>query len=216
VADQLTDLILKKRLQPGEKLPPERQLAGQFGVSRNAVREAMKALEQKGLVELRQGAGTFVLCLTPETVSESLSLYFKTNVTRYLHLMDLREILDVEIASRLAKTIEPKDLEKLQQDIEKLQQLIDSPREYAEQDVAFHMDFYRAAKNEVLLMIMDPIMELLVETMAASFEMPGSAESSLRRHEKLVECLAAGDAEQARKVTIELIKSGKKRLTREP
>ncbi len=215
VVDQVTELILQNRLQPGDRLPAERDLAQQLGVSRTAIREAIRALEEKGLVEVQQGAGTFVRSPSPEVVTESLSLYFQTNVTRYLQLMDLREILDVEIASRLARKIETEDLERLRAHIRAMQESLDSPERFAKEDVAFHMDFYRAAKNEILLMIMQPVMDLLEEAMAASFEEPGSAESSLLLHQELVERIAARDPEGARQVTRQILTRGEMRMKHE-
>jgi GntR family transcriptional repressor for pyruvate dehydrogenase complex len=212
VVDQVTDLVLNNHLQPGDKLPAERNLAQQLGVSRTAIREAIRALEEKGLVEVRQGAGTFVRSPAPESVSASLSLYLQTNVARYLQLMELREMLDVEIAGRLAGRIDKEDLEQLQVRIAKMRQLLDSPSEFAHEDAAFHMDFYRAAKNEVLLMIMQPVMDLLEEAMAASFQEPGSPESSLRLHEKLVDQIAAADAAGARRITKQILARGKMRM----
>ncbi len=212
VVDQVTERILGDHLQVGDRLPAERDLARQIGVSRTAVREAIRALEEKGLVEVRQGSGTFVRSPAAGSVSASLALYLHTNVARYLQLMDLRSILDVEIAGRLAQGIAPEDLECLQARIARMRQLLDSPSEYAQEDAAFHMDFYRAAKNEVLLMIMQPVMDLLEEAMSVSFEEPGSAESSLSQHEKLVERIAAGDSAGARRIVKQLLVRGEMRM----
>jgi GntR family transcriptional regulator, transcriptional repressor for pyruvate dehydrogenase complex len=212
VVDQVTERILDEHLQSGDRLPAERELAQQLGVSRTAVREAIRALEEKGLVEVRQGSGTFVRSPAPDSVSASLALFLHTNVARYLQLMDLREILDVEIAGRLAEHIEPEDLACLQARIARMHELLDSPQEYALEDAAFHMDFYRAAKNEVLLMIMQPVMDLLVEAMSVSFQEPGAAESSLSQHEKLIERIAAGDAAGARRTVRQLLSRGEMRM----
>jgi len=215
VVEQVTERVLNDHLQPGDKLPAERDLALQLGVSRTAVREAIRALEEKGLVEVRQGAGTFVRSPDSESVSESLALYLHTNVARYLQLQDLREILETEIASRLAARADREDLEQLRSRIARMWQLLDSPGQFAREDAAFHMDFYRAAKNDVLLMIMQPVMDLLEEAMAASFEEPGSTESSLRLHEKLVDSIASGDAAGARRVVRQILSRGEMRMRHE-
>ncbi|HNS52756.1 MAG TPA: FadR/GntR family transcriptional regulator [Anaerolineae bacterium] len=212
VVSQVTERILADHLQPGDRLPSERDLSLQLGVSRTAVREAIRALEEKGLVEVRQGSGTFVRSPAPDSVSASLALYLHTNVARYLQLMDLRSILEPEIASRLAQSVEPEDLARLQGRILRMHQLLDSPKEYAAEDAAFHMDFYRAANNEVLLMIMQPVMDLLEEAMSVSFREPGSSESSLTLHEKMVEQIAAGDAAGARATVKQLLARGEMRM----
>ena len=121
--DQITTLILENRLQPGDQLPPERELAQKLGVGRNAVREAVKALQERGLLDVIQGAGTFVKHMNSDVISDSLALYIKTNM-QYIQLMDLREILDVEIAGRLAANVEKVDLTALWDSLERMQQLI--------------------------------------------------------------------------------------------
>ena len=212
VVEQITHLILESHLQQGDQLPSESQLAERFQVSRTVVREAVKVLEQRGLVAVKQGVGTFVCALNGEVVSETLTRFLRANVHRYLQLMDLREMLDVGVAVRLANRIEPADLQALRDRLAKLNQVLDSPEEYAQEDVAFHMDLYRATRNQILLIIMQPVIELLVEAMRASFEMPGSTGNSQRRHVELIDCIANGDPEGARQVTAEIIQRGKQRL----
>lgn len=215
VVEQITDLILQNQLQPGDKLPPERQLAEQLGVSRNAVREAVKALQERGLLDVVQGAGTFVRNLSSDTVSDSLSLYLQTNMPRYIQLMELREMLDVEIAGRLAQKIDAEYLDLLWQGIKRMERLLDSPGEFAKEDVAFHINFYRATKNDVILLVMQPVLELLVETMTVSFEKPESMISSLRGHRELVERIEAGDEKGARLIASQVIARGKGRLQKQ-
>ena len=212
VVDQITDLILSERLQPGDKLPPEQRLAEELGVSRSVVREAIKGLEEKELVEIKQGSGTFVRSPSAEKASDSFSLFLRTRIARSSMLMEVRRILDVEIAALLAERATQGDLEVLSESIARMWQLLDSPDRFVDEDVAFHMSFYAAMKNEVLMMIMQPIMELLSEAMSMTFEAPGSAESSLRRHEKLLQRIRARDSDGARRAMREIISRGEERL----
>ena len=211
VMDQITTLILENRLQPGDQLPPERELAQKLGVGRNAVREAVKALQERGLLEVIQGAGTFVKHMDSDVISDSLALYIKTNM-QYIQLMDLREILDVEIAGRLAANVDKVDLTALWDSLERMQQLIGSADEFAKEDVRFHIEFYRATKNEIILLVMQPVMNLLEEAVAASFQEPGSDASSLAGHRKMIERISAGDEEGARSSAAQIISRGRSRL----
>jgi GntR family transcriptional repressor for pyruvate dehydrogenase complex len=213
LVNQITDLILSKHLQPGDRLPSEHRLVEELGVSRSVVREGIKALEERGLVEVKQGSGTFVRSPSSEMVSDSFSLFLRTRIARYSKLMEVRGILDVEIAGLLAQRATEEDLERLSKSIERMWELLESPQEFVEEDVAFHMAFYAAMKNEVLLTIMQPIMEMLSEAMSVTFEAPGSPESSLRRHETLVQRIQAGDSEGAREAMREIIYRGEGRLT---
>jgi GntR family transcriptional repressor for pyruvate dehydrogenase complex len=212
VVRQITDLILSQRLQPGDRLPSGQQLAEELGVSRSVVREGIKALEERGLVEVKQGSGTFVSSPSPEMMSDSFSLFLRTRIPRYAQLMEVRRILDVEIAALLAERAKEDDLKDLASAIAQMWQALDLPAEYVQHDVAFHMAFYAATRNEVLLTIMQPIMELLSEAMSMTFEAPGSAESSLRRHEKLFERIRAGDSEGARLAMREILARGEQRM----
>jgi GntR family transcriptional repressor for pyruvate dehydrogenase complex len=212
VVNQITDLVLSKHLQPGDRLPSEHRLVEELGVSRSVVREGIKALEERGLVEVKQGSGTFVRSPSSTMVSDSFSLFLRTRVARYSKLMEVREILDVEIAGLLAERATEEDLKRLGKSIGRMWEVLDSAQEFVAEDVAFHMAFYAAMKNEVLLMIMQPIMELLSEAMSMTFEAPGSPESSLRRHEKLVQRIRARDSEGARAAMREIISRGEERL----
>lgn len=212
VVNQIIDLVRQKQLQPGDRLPSERELADELGVSRTVLREAIKTLQERELVEVRHGSGMYIRNPSVETIAKSVSLVVWMEPTRYFQLMDVREYLEVEIAGRLAESATEEDLQEMSQAIERMWQLLDSPKEFSQQDVAFHMAFYKATKNDVLLTIMQPITELLVEAMELTFVSPGSAEMSLRRHEQLLEYIRAGDAQAARRTMREIIVRGKGRL----
>src|SRR5271154_4113487 len=103
IVQQIEESILKGTLKPGDQLPAERELAQQFGVSRTAVREAVKALREKGLVEAYSGRGTFVTDGTSQAVRQSLDLMMKIGQPEgSTHLAEVRAILEPEIAALAA------------------------------------------------------------------------------------------------------------------
>src|SRR5256885_289889 len=103
IVQQVEESILKGQLRPGDQLPAERDLAQRFGVSRTAVREAVKALQEKGLVEAFTGRGTFVTNGTSQAMRQSLDLIIKISQQEgSLHLAELRRILEPEIAALAA------------------------------------------------------------------------------------------------------------------
>jgi len=212
IVDRIIALIQQKHLLAGDKLPSERELAEELGVSRTVLREAIKALEERELVEVRHGSGTFIRSPSINTIARSVSFVMWTDPDRYFDLMNVREYLDVEIAGRLAQSAPERELAAMGRAIDNMWQLLDSPKEFSEQDVAFHLAFYRATKNELLLTIMLPITRLLMEAMELTFGSPGSAEMSLRRHEQLLEHIRAGNALGARRTMQEIITRGKERL----
>src|SRR5215472_14907297 len=107
IVQQVEESILKGQLKPGDQLPAERDLAQRFGVSRTAVREAVKALREKGLVEAYSGRGTFVTNGTSQAIRQSLDLMIR--IGRHegaVHLAELRHMLEPEIAALAATRIE--------------------------------------------------------------------------------------------------------------
>lgn len=111
IVQQIEDSILKGALKPGDQLPAERELAQQFGVSRTAIREAVKALREKGLVEAYSGRGTFVRDGTSQAIRQSLDLMIKIGQQDGSpHLAELRAILEPEIAALAAIRIDEQHL----------------------------------------------------------------------------------------------------------
>src|SRR6267143_4630716 len=107
IVQQIEESILKGDLKPGDQLPAERELAQRFGVSRTAVREAVKALREKGLVEAFSGRGTFITDGTTQAVRQSLDLMVRIGQQEgSAHLAELRLILEPEIAALAASRIE--------------------------------------------------------------------------------------------------------------
>src|SRR5580700_7992530 len=111
IVQQLEASILKGQLKPGDQLPAERDLAQRFGVSRTAVREAVKALREKGLVEAYSGRGTFITDGTTQAVRQSLDLMVKIGQPEgSKHLAEVRAILEPEIAALAAVRIQEPEL----------------------------------------------------------------------------------------------------------
>src|SRR3981189_909570 len=111
IVQQVEDSILKGALKPGDQLPAERDLAQRFGVSRTAVREAVKALREKGLVEAYSGRGTFITDGTSHAVRQSLDLMVKIGQPEgSTHLAEVRAILEPEIAALAATRAQESDL----------------------------------------------------------------------------------------------------------
>src|SRR5207248_1176666 len=111
IVQQIEESIVKGDLKPGDQLPAERELAQRFGVSRTAVREAVKALREKGLVEAYSGRGTFVTDGRSQAIRQSLDLMAKIGQPDgYVHLAEMRAILEPEIAALATTRIEEQHL----------------------------------------------------------------------------------------------------------
>mgnify|MGYP001014986330 FL=1 len=124
VADQIQHLIIKGGLKPGDKLPPERELAEQLGVSRTVIREATKTLQERGLVRVLTGSGTYATKVEPELVSQSIGLYVRGHRHAFRDLLEIRKSLEVGIAGLAAQRANQAHVEQLEAALQEMQAVL--------------------------------------------------------------------------------------------
>src|SRR6202522_4625561 len=140
IVQQVEDSILKGQLKPGDQLAAERDLAQRFGVSRTAVREAVKTLREKGLVEAYSGRGTFVTKGTSQAIRQSLDLMIRINKQEGLaNLAELRLVLEPEIAALAAQRIEELLVATMREAVAVMERNLHDPDSYVEADLDFHL-----------------------------------------------------------------------------
>jgi DNA-binding FadR family transcriptional regulator len=198
VAHELLVLIMGGHLAPGDRLPSERQLAARFGVSRPTVREALGALESRGLVVTRQGSGTFVCerdALGVAEVSESDD--------SPAELMESRLVLEVAVARVAAKraSSSPDELEAVRVTVEAMERVADPETLPDALDRDFHRAVARLTRNEYLIATLDPLWETMGQSLFVTLlRRSWSAEATRRtagEHRAVYEALRSGDAELA-------------------
>ena len=199
IVQQVEESILQGRLKPGDQLPPERDLAQRFGVSRTAVREAVKTLCEKGLVESYSGRGTFVTRPSSRAVWQSLDLMIRINQQEAAaHLADLRQILEPEIAARAAPRIEDQLLATMRETVAAMDRSLHDPEAYIEADLDFHLALAEAAGNPLILSLLDSIVGLLREQRSRIFQVDGGPERGQFHHKRILAAIEARDADAAR------------------
>src|SRR5512134_999370 len=140
IVEQIEQLILDGKLNPGDQLPSERELAEQFNVSRTAVREAVKALREKGLVEIEAGRGTFITHGVSKALRHSLDWMVRSgDGNRLADLVQVRYILEPEIAALAAEMATELDIERLEHAVSVMDSAMDSADVYVEADLEFHL-----------------------------------------------------------------------------
>lgn len=190
VAEQLETLIVEGQLKQGERLPAERELSERFGVSRTVIREAVKSLQEKGLVEIRPGVGTFVHNSTDTIMRQSLGrLVMIDQVQGLANLMQVREILEPEIAAIAAEQASADDLKTMQATIERMDASIHDMEAFIAADHQFHLTLARATKNILLVNLMDSVVDLLNEQRRKMFR--AGADSPRRGQEHHIRILKA-------------------------
>jgi GntR family transcriptional regulator, transcriptional repressor for pyruvate dehydrogenase complex len=199
IVQQIEDSILKGALKEGDQLPAERELAQQFGVSRTAVREAVKTLREKGLVEAYPGRGTFITNGTSQAIRQSLDLMIKIGQPDgSLHLAEVRSILEPEIAALAATRIEEQHLAMMRDAINVMENALKDPDAYIEADLDFHLALAEAAANPLILSLLDSIVVLLREQRLGIFYVEGGPERGQFHHKRILDAVESRDPERAR------------------
>ncbi|CAG0945894.1 HTH-type transcriptional regulator LutR [Anaerolineae bacterium] len=200
IVEQIEERIVSGKLKIGEQLPAERELAVQFGVSRTAVREAVKTLRQKGLVEIAPGRGTFIADQTSSGVRHSLGLMMKiTAEDGYQNLVEVREILEPEIAARAASHATAEHLASMRQAITTMDAALDDADAYIEADLDFHLALAHATQNDLVPTLLDPIVHLLRENRKRIFNRTGAPQRGQVYHKRILRAIEQRDPETARK-----------------
>lgn len=203
VAKQVADLIARGEFGPGDRLPPERDLARLLGVSRPTVREAMIALEIAGLVEVRVGAGIFVtLQATVERADAAVRRIARAGPSP-MELLGARLLIEPEVAARAAAMAEPEALQAIAETLEQMEAAVDTPAHRAA-DQLFHGRIAAATHNTVLVSLVDEIwgqmFTPLFERMGArSGLIPQARDATLDEHQAIYKAIAAGDSAGARR-----------------
>lgn len=199
IVQQVEESIHKGALKPGDQLPPERELAEQFGVSRTAVREAVKALREKGLVEAYPGRGTFITDGTSYSIRQSLDRVMKIGQAEgSAYLAEVREILEPEIAALAATRADEEDLANMRGPVSVMDEAKKDPDAYIEADLDFHLALAEAAANPLILSLIDSIVGVLREQRMGIFHVEGGPERGQYHHKRILEAIEHRDPVGAR------------------
>jgi GntR family transcriptional regulator, transcriptional repressor for pyruvate dehydrogenase complex len=199
IVQQVEESIVKGALKPGDQLPPERELAQQFGVSRTAVREAVKALREKGLVEAYPGRGTFITDGTSYAIRQSLDRMVKIGQSEGSgYLVEVREILEPEIAALAATRADEENLAAMREAIAVMDAARQDSDAFIEADLDFHLALAEAAANPLILTLIDSIVGLLREQRTRIFLVNGGPERGQYHHKRVMEAVEHRDPIGAR------------------
>jgi len=201
VAEQIEKRILAGELRSGDRLPTERNLAEQFQVSRTAVREAMKILAQKGLVDMRPGRGTIVIDGAREAMQNSIGLLMKLKLREIGgsdNLVEVRSILETEIAALAAARATEKDIAAMREAIRVMDESLDDAEAFILADNKFHEALAQATQNALILILVNSIVNLLSEQRKQIFEVEGGPQRGQIHHKRILESVIRRDPAAAR------------------
>lgn len=198
IVKQLTDLIEQGKLIPGDKLPPERQLAEELHVSRTAIREALRSMESMGYIESKVGGGTFVRAISLHNVLHPFSAVLCQNKELAYELLEVRQLLEPEIASLACKRATECDIANIQSATELMRKDIENGGIGMEGNCAFHHAIAAAANNTAMSEILSLCDELLSKFRESALNKPGEPKKSLNDHIEILEAVKNGDSTLAR------------------
>ncbi|NJC21518.1 GntR family transcriptional repressor for pyruvate dehydrogenase complex [Arthrobacter pigmenti] len=196
VAAQLVQLITKKSYAVGEKLPSERVLAEQFGVSRSSMREAIRGVEASGLVSSSHGVGVFVVSNTVHSQSPPDLLVFEDFTVP--ELFEVRRVLEGEAAALAAQRLTPTTGTELKSIIEQCADPDLTDEEFVTLDVELHQKIAQASGNGLLSTLYAGLEPLMQEYSRRVIALPGRREHAHKGHIKIVDAIVARQMKQAR------------------
>jgi GntR family transcriptional repressor for pyruvate dehydrogenase complex len=204
ISDQIKNLIHSGVFKPGDKLPPERDLARQFNVGRMAVREALRVLEDSGFIQIKQGSngGSFIKEPEPSTVSKSLTTFAQLSNITLEQLTEAKLAVELAIIESVIQKITDKELEKLHRIIEDSKQAVASGTIPLSYNVDFHLALARTTGNPLLESFLSAMMNLLIGFMGKGKPESENMLVHIRSHEALYKAIAKRDLNKARRLIV--------------
>jgi DNA-binding FadR family transcriptional regulator len=216
--DAIKEYIVANSMTGGDPLPSEGELAEEFGVSRNSVREAVKALETLGILEIRAGTGLFVKEFTFDTVLSHLAYGIMFNTQPLVEIFEARAYLEIGMAPRVVAKVSARQLADLETCLVSMRRDADGGKYSRDEDERFHRLLFQEIENDVVLGILDTFWKVLnVSIQNASVEPdPIDPVSAYKSHEKIIEALRNRDGEALRQATLEHYSGLLRRLGGDP
>lgn len=206
VVAEIERMILEEYRDPGMRVPKEAELADRFRVSRIVIREAMKILEERGVVEVRAGRGTLTAAPTPERVKSALLRLFRDQPIPTLKemelMLELRETLEETVASLAAVRATPEDLQQIESALTDMA-ADRSVEETIEADLRFHVAIAKAAHNRFFEMVLDPLTQVFIQ----QIKLTDSYDVGVDQHRHVFDQIKKGDPVAARQSVRRLMRS---------
>lgn len=197
---QIKELILSGKLQPGQKLPPERELAANMGVSRPSLREAIHRLEAQGFVYNVQGSGTFVRSMTQNSMGIAIDEFFKRDESIF-DAVEMRKVLETWAARIAAERATDEEIAQMEEYLEEMRIACEQTQVGHEPDASFHSTISHATHNVLLVHIMNTIHhwveQVSFEVRSRMFQDPNHHNLLYRQHRAVFEAIRDRDPERA-------------------
>jgi GntR family transcriptional repressor for pyruvate dehydrogenase complex len=206
---KIEEAIRQKKILPGTKLPSEKELCAQFAVSRTALREALRRLSARGLIDIRKGSGIYITELKIEDAINSLHLFYdlRFNSDLILQIIEVRRLFEPEIARLAAVNRTENDIKTLQKNLNDLKKC-DPDNTQLEVDLInkFHMNLSKSTGNPIVIISLEPVYSLLPRMRNLIYgNIEGEKEYTIKYQEELIAALRSKDGRKAYEVSVSLL-----------
>lgn len=201
VARSIEDWIVSQALKPGDRLPSERELCEQFGLSRTVIREAIKTLAERGLVSIQPGRGNFVSRLSVENLAEAVNRFLRFSDETHEDLLEVRELLEVKIAELAAIRARPEDYKRLEAAVKAMEEAQDDANLFLAGDLSFHSALARATHSGVFVALVNSIVDYLYDIRLVGFRV-NAYERGREEHRQIYRAVVNKDPAAAREAML--------------
>ena len=196
--EQIMDLIENNELKPGDKLPPERELAEKLSISRGSLREAFRVLESRGLIKSKPGGGRYIREIRKNGHNNTENIILSLEKSSILELLEAREIFEVKIVKLAAQRATPEDIKSIERALNKMNEEAELEVDRkTESDTEFHLAIAGASHNFVFVNIIKLHLDLLKETREKTQQIPGRREERWHEHQAILQAIKGHDTKKA-------------------
>jgi len=213
IVKSLLSLIKEKQLLPGDKLPPERELAELMHVGRPALREALRALSIMNVVEVRPGSGTYVTALQPEQLVAHLDFIFALDEPSIFQLFDARKTLELRTVTLAAQNITDDEITELENCLREMVEAADGSERREELDRKFHRIIAIASGNPFLTRFVRVVNRLGIQYRRQADGILGATEQAADDHRAIISALRTGEPELAYQAMLQHLEHAEHNLT---
>jgi GntR family transcriptional regulator, transcriptional repressor for pyruvate dehydrogenase complex len=212
VSRRIIDFLLASDYEPGSRLPSERQLAAALGVGRSAVRDALRPLVWLGILEVRQGDGTYLRSLSSDVLPRVVEWGLLLGDDRALDLVEARQAIESATARLAAERRTASDIADLEAAVRRMEAAIGDPTGWSEATIDLHVLIASIARNSVLLGVLTNVNSLLRKFIEEASRSEMGLGRAFEIHEVIVNAIAAGDGEAAVDAMNEDLEMARERL----
>ncbi|MGH9882625.1 MAG: FadR/GntR family transcriptional regulator, partial [Pyrinomonadaceae bacterium] len=198
VVDQVRVMIQQGKLKPGDRIPPERELARQLGISRTSLRAGLRFLGAIGVLTSRHGSGTYVADGPPALDSEPLHMLAALHGFTVKKMFEARRVVEVAVAGLAAEHATDDQLMRISEEVSETYAALDDPQEYLIHDFGFHRAVAAASGNPILASIMGMVSEVLYQRRCQTVSRAGDLKESVDMHRKIYRAIRARNPQAAR------------------